>query len=206
MPPNPVSVLSLFPTAPRKPSFPFQWAWEGRASLRSSSSSPPSFHEEPQRKPRHKTTTKKHPEAQDKGWRFKIPNSERKKVAAASDCHPASKAESKMPPGKTAGPGSELELEGPGAALEAEGFEGAPSPEEQLPQQPGRWFPVEEEESAEAEEVESGRRSSAGSSHLRGPKRRKAKAQELDRPWRQEKLQRQLLQDQSCGECGLGCE
>ncbi|XP_049636832.1 testis-specific protein 10-interacting protein [Suncus etruscus] len=194
----------LFPTAPRKPSFPFQWAWEGRASLRSSSSSPPSFHEEPQRKPRRKATIK-HPETQDKGWRFKIPNSERKKVAAASGCHPASKAESKMPPGKTADPGSELgespKLQGPGpdAAQEAKGVEGAPSPEERLPQQPGRWPLVEEEESAEAEEVESGWGSSAGSSHLRGPKRRKAKAQEPDRPWHQEKLQRQLPQYQSCG-------
>lgn len=246
-----LSLLSLVPS-PRKPSFPFQWAWEsfttdGRALHQPSFTSalghqalplPPAVHH---RKSRRKSTAAL-PEAHGFCWKTDRPNLERRPRLRSSSC-------TSIPPGR--GTSQELELPGEaGLQSPRESSRSGSEPEEsepegpgaeeaerdlipgELPQLPRRGLILEELQFSEAtEEAEDGERqaprrrrtssrrkeqnsgeqawdesevrclgSVSSSTNLRGPQRRKPRAQELEGPWDLEKLQRQLQQELDCGE------
>ncbi|XP_006771635.1 PREDICTED: testis-specific protein 10-interacting protein [Myotis davidii] len=161
----------VVPSSPRKPSFPFQWAWEsyttdGQAPLRPGSLSAPAA-------PQHKFSCKCTDsclEAHDLCWKMKVQHLERRQQLQAWDVSiPSGQGEGRelegglQPPCKKSGSGSESEE----AAEEAE--RGLSSGE--LPQSPRRrstleeeWFAEEPEEAEEEEEEHKApRRRRAGS-------------------------------------------
>ncbi|XP_039100641.1 testis-specific protein 10-interacting protein isoform X1 [Hyaena hyaena] len=174
----------LIPSTPRKPSFPFQWAWEsfftdGQTLLRSGHQALPLPRAVIQLKARLKSTAA-HPDAHSFRWKTEVPNLERTQQLRAWGWIPipSGKGESQelkapsecdlQPPGKRSGSGSESEE---GAELEALGAEEAErdmSPGE-LPQLLKKGSFLEEECFAEVtEEAEEGenratRRRKAGS-------------------------------------------
>ncbi|XP_053417099.1 testis-specific protein 10-interacting protein isoform X2 [Nycticebus coucang] len=194
----------LFPSPPRKPSFPFQWAWEsfitdGQALLQPRSPSTPGHQVlpwprvAPLRKSRPKSTANL-PEEQ---------NMERKQQLGAWGGIPIlpSKEESQGPeppsecglrtPEKRSGAGLEseetAEPEGPGAEEVKRGL----SPGE-LPQLPRRGLISEEEWFSEAtEETEEGEH--------RGPPRRSSSSQKKGQDSGEEALDEGELQGQSLG-------
>ncbi|XP_036076496.1 testis-specific protein 10-interacting protein isoform X4 [Rousettus aegyptiacus] len=181
----------LFPSSARKPSFPFQWAWEsfatdGRAPLQLGAplapghKALPSAPADPQHKSRRKSSGRLR-EAHGSCWKTRAPNLARKQQQlGAWGCTSASPGQGNgqelelpsepglWPPGKRSESGSESE-EAEAAELEALSAEEAErglSPGE-LPQLPRRRSILEEERFAEAtEEAEEGA--------CRAPHRRKA--------------------------------
>ncbi|KAK1335569.1 hypothetical protein QTO34_003359 [Cnephaeus nilssonii] len=165
----------LFLSSPRKPSFPFQWAWEsytaeGQAPRQPGSLSAPAA---PQHKFSRKCTDSS-AEARDLFWKMKVRNLERRQQLEAWDVSmPSGQGEGQelelpsecglQPPYKKSGSGSESEE----AAEEAES--GLSSGE--LPQPPRRRSMLEEEwfESEETEEAEE-----AEEDEHRAPRRRRA--------------------------------
>ncbi|XP_012633616.2 testis-specific protein 10-interacting protein isoform X1 [Microcebus murinus] len=189
---------------PRKPSFPFQWAWEsftidGQTLLQPRSPSVPGHQAlprsrmAPQRKSRPHSTANL-PEEQ---------NLERRQQLGAwgGIPIPPGKEDSQgpeppsecglWPPGKTSGSGSEseeaVELEGPSASEEAEG---GLSPGE-LPQLPRRGSALEEEFSEATEEAEE--------EEPRAPSRRSNSSQKKGQNSGEEALDEGELQGQSPG-------
>lgn len=177
------SLRSLLFSSPRKPSFPFQWAWErlamdGQVLLRpgyplvpghQALPLPPAV---PQRKPRRKSNL----EAHGFSWKMKVPNPERKQQLRSWGCisipsGPGLELPSEcglQPPGKRSDSGSESEEAAELEAPSAEEIERGVSPGE-LPQLPRRGSILEEKLFAEAtKEAEEGKpraphRSGAGS-------------------------------------------
>ncbi|XP_068412001.1 testis-specific protein 10-interacting protein isoform X2 [Eschrichtius robustus] len=159
----------LVPSPPRKPSFPFQWAWEsfttdGRAPLQPGSTSAPGHQALPlplavhRHKSRHKSTANI-PEAHGFCRKTEAPDLERRQQLRACSCIPIppGKAGGQEPelPGKSSESGSESEEAEP-EGLGAEEAERGLSPGE-LPQLPRRGSILEEEPFAEAtEEAEEG--------------------------------------------------
>ncbi|XP_055987545.1 testis-specific protein 10-interacting protein [Sorex fumeus] len=174
----------LCPAAPRKPSFPFQWAWESRALLQSGSSHPglhipPVALEMPQRPPKQKATMPKLPVAHATGWRLKVPSAERKPAAPS--------------PAQSQG----LELPRKKAWL---GRESDDDGLRELPRLPRRGPAVEEAQAAEApEEAESEGERPTSAGRLQGPQQRKVKARDVDRLWHLEKPHRQRQRDSTRG-------
>uniref|UniRef100_F1RU29 Testis specific 10 interacting protein n=1 Tax=Sus scrofa TaxID=9823 RepID=F1RU29_PIG len=229
--------------SPRKPSFPFQWAWEsftedGQALLQPGSASAPGHQGLPsppgvtRPRARHSSAASL-PEAHDFCWKTEVPSLEKRQQPGACSglLGPPGKGagQAREPPGEC---GSEwaleseeaAELEGPGAEEAKRGL----SPGE-LPQLLRRGAILEEEQFAEeAEEGEprtpprrragsrrkgqnSGEETSdehqlqcqAGSpstNSLRGPQRRKPRAQEPEGLQDLERLRRQWQQELDCGE------
>ncbi|XP_059960946.1 testis-specific protein 10-interacting protein isoform X2 [Mesoplodon densirostris] len=172
----------LVPSPPRKPSFPFQWAWEsfttdGRSPLQPGSASapghqalplPPAVH---RHKSRRKSTANI-PEAHGFCWKTEAPDLERRQKLRACSCIPIppGKGGSQEPelPGKSSGSGSEAEEAEP-EGLGPEEAERALRPGEP-PQLPRRGSILEEEPFAEAiDEAEEGEH--------RVPQRRRASSQ-----------------------------
>ncbi|KAF6334615.1 testis specific 10 interacting protein [Rhinolophus ferrumequinum] len=158
----------VFPSPLRKPSFPFQWAWEcftsdGRVLLQPGSPLAPGHQALPlpQAIPQHKCRHKSNLlETQGFCWKMKVPNLERRQqlrspssreLELPSEC-------GLQPPGKRSGSGAEseeaAELEAPGASAEETGSGLSPG---ELPQLPRTRLILEEEQFAEAtEEAEEG--------------------------------------------------
>ncbi|XP_054368325.1 testis-specific protein 10-interacting protein [Mirounga angustirostris] len=181
----------LIPSSPRKPSFPFQWAWESfttdsRALHQPSSFSAPGYQPMPlsravlKYKARCKSTATL-PEAHGFCWKTEVPNLERSQQLRACGFIPISpgKRESQelealsecdlQPPGKRSGSGYESEEGTELEALGAEETERGMSPGE-LPHLLGRGSILEEEPFADVtEEAEEGEH--------RAPHRRRAGSQ-----------------------------
>ncbi|KAM5225353.1 LOW QUALITY PROTEIN: testis-specific protein 10-interacting protein [Hipposideros larvatus] len=161
----------LFPSPPRKPSFPFQWAWEsfttdGRALLQPGSRGAMAPGHQalplPQAVPQHKCRRKSNLlETHGFCWKTQVPNLERRQqlrspsgqeLELPSEC-------GLPPPGKRSGSGAESEEAAEPETLSAEEeteTDRGLSPGE-LPQLPRRGLILEEEQFAEAtEEVEEG--------------------------------------------------
>ncbi|XP_066893692.1 testis-specific protein 10-interacting protein isoform X3 [Kogia breviceps] len=194
----------LVPSPPRKPSFPFQWAWEsfttdGRAPLQPGSASAPGHQALPlppaahRHKSRHKSTAN-FPEAHGFCWKTEAPDLERRQQLRACSCIPMPPGQggSQEPelPGKSSASGSEAEEaepEGPGA----EEAERALSPGEP-PQLPRRGSIVEEEPFAEAtDEAEEGEH--------RVPQRRRASSRRKGRNSGEEAWDESELRSQGSG-------
>nr|XP_055171130.1 testis-specific protein 10-interacting protein [Nyctereutes procyonoides] len=165
----------LIPSPPRKPSFPFQWAWEsfttnGQALHQPSfSSTSTPGHQAlslpravPQYKARHKSTTTL-PEPHGFCWKTEGPNLERSQQLRAWGCIPgcSGKGESQeleapseydlQPHGRRSGSGSESEEGTELEALGSEDIERGMSPGE-LPQLFSRGLILEEEQFVEVTE------------------------------------------------------
>ncbi|XP_057585166.1 testis-specific protein 10-interacting protein [Hippopotamus amphibius kiboko] len=196
----------LVPSPPRKPSFPFQWAWEsftsdGRALLQPGSTSAPGHQALPlpseaqQHKSRRKSTANL-PEAHGFCWKTEAPNLERGQHLRACSCIPIPPgnegSQALEPPGKSSPLGSEseeAEQEGPGAEEAKRGL----SPGE-LPQLPRRGSILEEELSAEAmEEAEEGEH--------RASQRRRAGSRRKGRNSGEEAWDESELRGQGSGSC-----
>ncbi|XP_014700288.2 testis-specific protein 10-interacting protein isoform X1 [Equus asinus] len=184
----------LFPSPPRKPSFPFQWAWEsfsadGRALLQSGSSSAPGHQDLPLPPvvPQHKSKCKATAnllEAPGFCWKTEVLNLEKRQQLRSGGCIsiPPGKGESQeleppsecglQLPEKRPGSGSEseeaAELEAPGAEEAERGL----SPRE-LPQLASRGLILEEQFAEAIEEAEEGEQST--------PHRRRASSQRKGR-------------------------
>ncbi|XP_072826432.1 testis-specific protein 10-interacting protein isoform X2 [Vicugna pacos] len=210
----------LLPSPPRKPSFPFQWAWEsatmdGRAPLQPGSASAPGHQALPvppavqQHKSRPKSMANL-PEAHGFCWKTEVPNLERRQFSACS-CIPIPPGKGKsqeleppgecgqQPPGKRSGSGlgseEATEPEAPGTEESEEGEPRAPHRQRAASRRKGQ--NSSEMASDESELQCEGSRSS--SNNLQGLQRRKSRAKELERSWDLEKLQRQLQQELDCG-------
>uniref|UniRef100_H0XFI9 Testis specific 10 interacting protein n=1 Tax=Otolemur garnettii TaxID=30611 RepID=H0XFI9_OTOGA len=195
----------LFPCPPRKPSFPFQWAWEsfitdGQALLQPRSPSTPGHQAlpwprvAPQRKPRPKSTANLPEEGRKQqlgAWDGPIlPSKEESQgPEPPSECGlrtPEKRSGSRLECEETAEP------EGPGAEEVKRGL----SPGE-LPQLPRRGLILEEEWFSEAtEETEEGEH--------RGPPRRSSGSQKKGQDSGEEALDEGELQGQSLGS-GSSC-
>ncbi|XP_006740259.1 testis-specific protein 10-interacting protein [Leptonychotes weddellii] len=200
----------LIPSSPRKPSFPFQWAWESfttdsRALHQPSSFSAPGYQAMPlpravlKYKARCKSTATL-PEAHGFCWKTEVPNLERSQQLRACGFIPISpgKRESQelealsecdlQPPGKRSGSGYESEEGTELEALGAEETERGMSPGE-LPHLLGRGSILEEEPFAEVtEEAEEGEH--------RAPHRRRAGSQRKG----------QNFGEEACNEGDLQCK
>ncbi|GAB5578110.1 testis-specific protein 10-interacting protein isoform X1 [Prionailurus iriomotensis] len=182
---SPAEAEDLIPSAPRKPSFPFQWAWEsfltdGRALLRPGHQAPPLPRAVTQHKARLKSTATL-PDAHGFCWKTEVPNLERSQQLRAWDGvpTPSGKGGSQeletpsecdlQPPGKRSGSGSESEEGAEPEALGAEEVERGMSPGElsQLLKRGSIW--EEERFAGVTEEAEEG-------AH-RAPHRRRAGSQ-----------------------------
>uniref|UniRef100_A0A8C6DCQ8 Testis specific 10 interacting protein n=1 Tax=Moschus moschiferus TaxID=68415 RepID=A0A8C6DCQ8_MOSMO len=181
----------LIPSPPRKPSFPFQWAWEsfttdGRALHQPSCVSalghqdlplPPVVHHH---KSRHKSTATL-PEAHSFCWKTERPNLERRQQLRARSCTsiPPGRGEPGVgatgglqSPRKSSGSGSEPEESEPEGPLAEEAKRGLIPGE--LPQLPRRGLILEEEQFSEAtEEAEDGEH--------RAPRRRRTSSRRKGR-------------------------
>ncbi|XP_016041663.2 testis-specific protein 10-interacting protein, partial [Erinaceus europaeus] len=208
---------------PRRPSFPFQWAWESvttdsRTLLHPHGPSMPG-HQMLLPGPLHKAQRK----AALPGpsfWRGKGPGQGQRRRQGAWEHSPVPATSSgPEPTGKCPEPGSECEEVSELEDLGAEETEGALSPQE-LPQFPKTDSIMEEEsiveaiEEAEDEEHEEPHRRTTGSEMkgatsgdeacqeessygprlLQGPRESRAHARELQGPWNLEELQQQLEQ------------
>lgn len=166
------SLLSLLFSPPRKPSFPFQWAWErlamdGQVLLQPGYPLAPGHQALPllPAVPKHKPRRKSNLEAHGFSWKMKVPNLERKQQLRSWGCistpsGPGLELPSEcglQPPGKRSESGSELEEAAELEAPSAEETERGLSPGE-LPQLPrSRWI-LEEKLFAEVtEEAEEGK-------------------------------------------------
>ncbi|KAB0407474.1 hypothetical protein E2I00_007646 [Balaenoptera physalus] len=194
----------LVPSLPRKPSFPFQWAWEsfttdGRAPLQPGSTSAPGHQALPlslavhRHKSRSKSTANI-PEAHGFCRKTEAPDLERRQQLRACSCIPIppGKAGGQEPelPGKSSESGSESEEAEP-EGLGAEEAERGLSPGEP-PQLPRRGSILEEEPFAEAtEEAEEGEH--------RVPQRRRASSRRKGRNSGEEAWDESELQSQGSG-------
>ncbi|XP_049498824.1 testis-specific protein 10-interacting protein isoform X2 [Panthera uncia] len=182
---SPAEAEDLIPSAPRKPSFPFQWAWEsfltdGRALLQPGHQAPPLPRAVTQHKARLKSTATL-PDAHGFCWKTEVPNLERSQRLRAWDGipTPSGKGGSQeleapsecdlQPPGKRSGSGSESEEGAEPEALGAEEVERGMSPGEmsQLLKRGSIW--EEERFAGVTEEAEEGEH--------RAPHRRRAGSQ-----------------------------
>ncbi|XP_030189533.2 testis-specific protein 10-interacting protein [Lynx canadensis] len=182
---SPAEAEDLIPSAPRKPSFPFQWAWEsfltdGRALLQPDHQAPPLPRAVTQHKARLKSTATL-PDAHGFCWKTEVPNLERSQQLRAWDGipTPCGKGGSQeleapsecdlQPPGKRSGSGSESEEGAEPEALGAEEVEKGMSPGElsQLLKRGSVW--EEERFAGVTEEAEEGEH--------RAPHRRRAGSQ-----------------------------
>ncbi|KAF5920882.1 hypothetical protein HPG69_006193 [Diceros bicornis minor] len=172
---------NLFPSPPRKPSFPFQWAWEsfsvdGRALLQPGSSLAPGHQDLPlpPAAPQHKSKRKPTAnllEAHGFCWKTEVPHLERRQQLRAWGCVsiPPGKGESQeLEPASECGPQQPEKRSGSGSESEEAAELEAPGGEEaerglslgELPQLPSRGSILEEEWFAEAtEEAEEGEHS-----------------------------------------------